>query len=186
MISRHVSSLFGQVQLSDHTWKTAGAPPLLTKPAMLHGMTLYPQQPVEAASDEEGSNVLTEQKIQSIQHLQSAAIGLSYDVESGITGLQNLMMQMDAIPSSEWLDLKKTKQTVQTSHVQIKTSGNGHIQVEQSNRAETTTVKRSGMENMLRILTVVVMLFIAAFAFYTLYLRLTMKKRIFKERKLGG
>ncbi|WGD97928.2 DUF2334 domain-containing protein [Bacillus safensis] len=186
VISRHVSSLFGQVQLSDHTWKTAGAPPLLTKPAMLHGMTLYPQQPVEAASDEEGSNVLTEQKIQSIQHLQSAAIGLSYDVESGITGLQNLMMQMDAIPSSEWLDLKKTKQTVQTSHVQIKTSGNGHIQVEQSNRAETTTVKRSGMENMLRILTVVVMLFIAAFAFYTLYLRLTMKKRIFKERKLGG
>ena len=66
----------------------------------------------------------------------------------------------------EWLDLKKKKQNKQqTPHVQIKTSGNGHIQVEQSNRAETKTVKRSGMENMLRILTVVVMLFIAAFAF---------------------
>jgi len=42
------------------------------------------------------------------------------------------------------------------------------------------------MENMLRILTMVVLLFIVAFAFYTLYLRLTMKKRIFKERKSGG
>ncbi|MEH3001618.1 DUF2334 domain-containing protein [Bacillus pumilus] len=186
VISRHVSSLFGQVQLSDRTWKTVGAPPLVTSPAMLHGMTLYPQRPVETASDQEYSNVLTEQTIQSMQHLQSAAIGLSYDVESGIAGLQELITQMEAIPSSEWLDLKKTKQTVQTAHVKIQTSGNGHIQVEQSDIAETKTVKRSGIENMLRILTVVVMLFIAAFALYTLYLRLTMKKRIFKERKLGG
>ncbi|MFJ6206344.1 DUF2334 domain-containing protein [Bacillus pumilus] len=186
VISRHVSSLFGQVQLSDRTWKTVGAPPLVTSPAMLHGMTLYPQRPVETASDQEYSNVLTEQTIQSMQHLQSAAIGLSYDVESGIAGLQELITQMEAIPSSEWLDLKKTKQTVQTEHVKIQTSGNGHIQVEQSDIAETKTVKRSGIENMLRILTVVVMLFIAAFALYTLYLRLTMKKRIFKERKLGG
>ncbi|PRS36240.1 hypothetical protein C6Y02_15730 [Bacillus sp. NMCC4] len=186
VISRHVSSLFGQVQLSERTWKTVGAPPLVTSPAMLHGMTLFPQRPVETASDQEDSNVLTEQTIQSMQHLQSAAIGLSYDVESGIAGLQQLMTQMEAIPSSEWLDLKKTKQTVQTAHVKIQTSGNGHIQVEQSDIVETKTVKRSGMENMLRILTVVVMLFIAAFALYTLYLRLTMKKRIFKERKLGG
>ncbi|UCZ71396.1 DUF2334 domain-containing protein [Bacillus pumilus] len=186
VISRHVSSLFGQVQLSERTWKTVGAPPLVTSPAMLHGMTLFPQRPVEKASDQEDSNVLTEQTIQSVQHLQSAAIGLSYDVESGIAGLQQLMTQMEAIPSSEWLDLKKTKQTVQTAHVKIQTSGNGHIQVEQSDIVETKTVKRSGMENMLRILTVVVMLFIAAFALYTLYLRLTMKKRIFKERKLGG
>ncbi|KPN12951.1 hypothetical protein AKG37_13730 [Bacillus australimaris] len=186
VISRHMSSLFGQVQLSNHTWKAVGAPPLVTTPAMLHGMTLYPQQSVAPASDQAGSNVLTEQTIQSSQHLQSAAIGLSYNVESGIAGLQDLITQMEAIPSSEWLDLKKTKQMVQTSHVQIKTSGNGHIQVQESNLAETKTVKRSGMEKMLRILTVVVMLFIAAFAFYTLYLRLTMKKRIFKERKLGG
>ncbi|MGG1697478.1 DUF2334 domain-containing protein [Bacillus zhangzhouensis] len=186
VISRHVSSLFGQVQLSDLTWKTSGAPPFMARPAMLHGMTLYPEQPVDTASDQEGSNVLTEQTIQSMQHIQSATIGLSYDVESGIDGLQDLMTQLEAIPSSEWLDLKKTKQTVQTEHVQIKTSGNGQIQVQQSNIAETKTVKRSGMENMLRILTVVVLLFIVAFAFYTLYLRLTMKKRIFKERKSGG
>ncbi|MFP3419565.1 DUF2334 domain-containing protein [Bacillus sp. SIMBA_154] len=186
VISRHVSSLFGQVQLSDRTSKTSGAPPFMTTPAMLHGMTLYPEQRVDTASDQENSNVLTEQTIQSMQHLQSAMIGMSYDVESGVDGLQDLMTQMEAIPSSEWLDLKKTKQTVQTAHVQIKTSGNGHIQVQQSNIAETKTVKRSGMENMLRILTVVVLLFIVAFAFYTLYLRLTMKKRIFKERKSGG
>ncbi|MCY7541200.1 hypothetical protein MH147_19355 [Bacillus pumilus] len=56
-----------------------------------------------------------------MQHIQSAAIGLSYDVEAGIDGLQDVITQMDAIPSSEWLDLKKTKQTVQTQNVQIKT-----------------------------------------------------------------
>ncbi|AMM96263.1 DUF2334 domain-containing protein [Bacillus pumilus] len=186
VISKHVSSLFGQVQLSDRTWKSVGASPLVTSPAMLHGMTLYPQRQFEQASDQKSSNVLTEQTIQSVQHLQSAAMGLSYDVELGIAGLQDVITQMEAIPSSDWLDIKKTKQTVQTAHVKIQTSGNGHIQVEQSNIAETKTVKRSGMENVLRILTVVVMLFIAAFALYTLYLRLTMKKRIFKERKLGG
>ncbi|WP_342495236.1 DUF2334 domain-containing protein [Bacillus sp. FSL K6-0046] len=186
VISRHVSSLFGQVQLSDRTWKTRSASPFLSTPAMLHGMTLYPEQSIDIASDQEGANILTEQTIQSLQHIQSAAIGLSYDVEAGIDGLQDVITQMDAIPSSEWLDLKKTKQTVQTQNVQIKTAGNGHIQIEQSNIAEPKTNKRSGMENMLRILTVVVLLFIVAFAFYTLYLRLTMKKRIFKERKSGG
>ncbi|MGJ5836984.1 DUF2334 domain-containing protein [Bacillus sp. G402] len=186
VISRHVSSLFGQVQLSDRTWKTRSASPFLTTPAMLHGMTLYPEQSIDTASDQEGANILTEQTIQSMQHIQSAAIGLSYDVEAGIDGLQDVITQMDAIPSSEWLDLKKTKQTVQTQNVQIKTAGNGHIQIEQSNIAEPKTHKRSGMENMLRILTMVVLLFIVAFAFYTLYLRLTMKKRIFKERKSGG
>jgi len=186
VISRHVSSLFGQVQLSDRTWKTRSASPFLSTPAMLHGMTLYPEQSIDTASDQEGANILTEQTIQSMQHIQSAAIGLSYDVEAGIDGLQDVITQMDAIPSSEWLDLKKTKQTVQTQNVQIKTAGNGHIQIEQSNIAEPKTNKRSGMENMLRILTMVVLLFIVAFAFYTLYLRLTMKKRIFKERKSGG
>lgn len=186
VISRHVSSLFGQVQLSDRTWKTRSASPFLTTPAMLHGMTLYPEQSIDTASDQEGANILTEQTIQSMQHIQSAAIGLSYDVEAGVDGLQDVITQMDAIPSSEWLDLKKTKQTVQTQNVQIKTAGNGHIQIEQSNIAEPKTHKRSGMENMLRILTMVVLLFIVAFAFYTLYLRLTMKKRIFKERKSGG
>ncbi|MEK4844801.1 DUF2334 domain-containing protein [Bacillus sp. FSL W8-0183] len=186
VISRHVSSLFGQVQLSDRTWKTRSASPFLSTPAMLHGMTLYPEQSIDTASDQKGAIILTEQTIQSLQHIQSAAIGLSYDVEAGIDGLQDVITQMDAIPSSEWLDLKKTKQTVQTQNIQIKTAGNGHIQIEQSNIAETKTNKRSGMENMLRILTVVVLLFIVAFAFYTLYLRLTMKKRIFKERKSGG
>lgn len=186
VISRHVSSLFGQVQLSDRTWKTSSASPFLSTPAMLHGMTLYPEQSIDTASDQEGANILTEQTIQSLQHIQSAAIGLSYDVEAGIDGLQDVITQMDAIPSSEWLDLKKTKQTVQTQNVQIKTTGNGHIQIEQSNIAEPKTHKRSGMENMLRMLTMVVLLFIVAFAFYTLYLRLTMKKRIFKERKSGG
>lgn len=186
VISRHMSSLFGQVQLSDRTWKTRSASPFLSTPAMLHGMTLYPEQSIDTASDQEGANILTEQTIQSLQHIQSAAIGLSYDVEAGIDGLQDVITQMDAIPSSEWLDLKKTKQTVQTQNVQIKTAGNGQIQIEQSNIAEPKTNKRSGMENMLRILTMVVLLFIVAFAFYTLYLRLTMKKRIFKERKSGG
>lgn len=186
VISRHVSSLFGQVQLSDRTWKTRSASPFLSTPAMLHGMTLYPEQSIDTASDQEGANILTEQTIQSMQHIQSAAIGLSYDVEAGIDGLQDVITQMDAIPSSEWLDLKKTKQTVQTQNVQIKTAGNGQIQIKQSNIAEPKTNKRSGMENMLRILTMVVLLFIVAFAFYTLYLRLTMKKRIFKERKSGG
>ncbi|QKL20544.1 DUF2334 domain-containing protein [Bacillus altitudinis] len=186
VISRHVSSLFGQVQLSDRTWKTRSASPFLSTPAMLHGMTLYPELSIDTASDQEGVNILAEQTIQSMQHIQSAAIGLSYDVEAGIDGLQDVITQMDAIPSSEWLDLKKTKQTVETPHVQIKTTGNGHIQIEQSNIAEPKTNKRSGMENMLRMLTMVVLLFIVAFAFYTLYLRLTMKKRIFKERKSGG
>ncbi|MCY7437788.1 DUF2334 domain-containing protein [Bacillus altitudinis] len=186
VISRHMSSLFGQVQLSDRTWKSSSESPFLSTPAMLHGMTLYPEQSIDTASDQEGAIILTEQTIQSMQHIQSAAIGLSYDVEAEIDGLQDVITQMDAIPSSEWLDLKKTKQTVQTQNVQIKTAGNGHIQIEQSNIAEPKTNKRSGMENMLRILTVVVLLFIVAFAFYTLYLRLTMKKRIFKERKSGG
>ncbi|MFJ5965630.1 DUF2334 domain-containing protein [Bacillus sp. NPDC093026] len=185
VISQYFSSLFGQVQLSDKTWRTSGAPPYTTTPAMLHGMTLYPEQPWDAKTGN-ADTVYQAEQILSMQHIQSPTIGLSYQADAGIAKLTDLITHMEAIPSSEWLNLKKTKQSVQTQNVQIKASGNGHIQVHQSNIAETKTVKRSGMENMLRILIVIVLLFIVTFMFYTLYLRLTMKKRIFKERKSGG
>ncbi|MFS0655918.1 DUF2334 domain-containing protein [Bacillus sp. 179-C3.3 HS] len=186
VISQFVTSLFGQVQLTDETWNMRGESPYITTPAMLHGMSLYPEQPIDSASNQNDSLYQTEQIIQSMQHLSSFTMGVSYQAEAGLEGLQALITQMEVIPSSEWLELKKTRQSVQTEHVQIKTTGDGHIQVKQSNLPQAQTVKRSGMENLLLILTVVVLLFIVAFAFYTLYLRLTMKKRIFKERKSVG
>ena len=152
---------------------------------MLHGMTLYPEQSIDTASDQEGANILAEQTIQSMQHIQSGAIGLSYDVEAGIDGLQELITQMDAIPSSEWLDLKKTKQTVETPHVQIKTTGNGHIQIEQSNIAEPKQTNEAGWKICFECSQ-----WWCCSLLWHLLLHIVFKaddeKRIFKERKSGG
>ncbi|MGE6632077.1 DUF2334 domain-containing protein [Bacillus sp. NPDC077027] len=184
--SRYFSSLFGQVQLTDDTWKTMSAPPYVSTPASLHGMTLYPEQlgyVDPTAADPIGQ---AEQAISAMQHIQDQIAGAFYHTYLGLEYLPDLISQMESLPQSEWLDLKRTKQTVQTPNVKIETTGNGHIQVHQSKEILTNSPKRSGMEKVLLLLTGVVFLFIVMFILYTLYLRLTMKKRIFKERKTRG
>lgn len=96
---------------------------------------------------------------------------------------------MERIPDSEWLDLKKTKQTVKTDKVEIHTSGDGTIQVKNGVSPIYEFFdhhRQTPLEKALWILSAVVLLFVIMFVSYTFYLRATLKKRIFKERRSLG
>ncbi|ASB91430.1 MULTISPECIES: DUF2334 domain-containing protein [Bacillus] len=187
--SQYFSSIIGQVQLSDATWKTSGTGPFVTKPAMLHGMTLYPETlGYVDASDQNPLGSIEEHTSQMID-FEGGVAGAFYHPYLGMTYLPELVDQMERIPNSRWLDLKKTKQTVKTDKVEIHTNGNGTIQVNSKVNAVEKFFdhhQQSPLEKALWILSAVVLLFVVMFVSYTLYLRATLKKRIFKERKSRG
>ncbi|WP_458117688.1 DUF2334 domain-containing protein [Bacillus sp. PK6-026] len=187
--SQYFTSLFGQVQLSDTTWKTSGAGPFVTKPAILHGMTLYPETIGYVDQSDQNPLGKVEERISQMIDFEGGVAGAFYHPYLGMKYLPELVDQMERIPNSEWLDIKKTKQTVKTDKVEIHTSGDGTIQVKSKVSAIETFFdhhQQSPLEKALWILSLIVLLFVVMFVSYTLYLRATLKKRIFKERKNRG
>ncbi|MEK5503969.1 DUF2334 domain-containing protein [Bacillus sp. FSL M8-0168] len=187
--SEYFSSIFGQVQLSDTTWKTSGTAPFVTKPAMLHGMTLYPETLgyVDASAENPLGGV--DERISQMIDFEGGVAGAFYHPYLGMKYLPELVDQMERIPNSEWLDIKKTKQTVKTDKVEIHTNGDGTIHVKNKVNAVEEFFdhhQQSPLEKALWILSAIVLLFVVMFVIYTLYLRATLKKRIFKERKSRG
>lgn len=187
--SQYFTSLLGQVQLSDTTWKTSGAGPFVTKPAILHGMTLYPETIGYVDQSDQNPLGKVEERISQMIDFEGGVAGAFYHPYLGMKYLPELVDQMERIPNSEWLDIKKTKQTVKTDKVEIHTSGDGTIQVKSKVSAIETFFdhhQQSPLEKALWILSLIVLLFVVMFVSYTLYLRATLKKRIFKERKNRG
>lgn len=187
--SQYFSSMFGQVQLSNTTWKTSGASPFLTKPAMLHGMTLYPETIGFVDTSKQNPLGDMQENISQMIDFEGGVAGGFYHPYLGMKYLPELVDQMERIPDSEWLDLKKTKQTVKTDKVEIHTSGDGTIQVKNGVSAVGEFFdhhRQTPLEKALWILSAVVLLFVIMFVSYTFYLRATLKKRMFKERRSLG
>lgn len=189
LASDYFSSIFGQIQLSDTTWKTSGTAPFLTTPSMLHGMTLYPETIGFVDTSDQNPLGDIEDHISLMINFEGGVAGGFYHPYLGMKYLPELVDQMERIPNGEWLDLKKTKQTVKTDKVKITTNGDGTIHVENKLNFFTEFVKhhqQSPLEKALWILSAVVLLFVVMFVMYTFYLRATLKKRIFKERRNLG
>lgn len=187
--SQYFTSIFGQVQLSSTTWKTSGAPPFVTAPSMLHGMTLYPETIGFVDTSKQNPLGEMEEHISRMIDFEGGVAGGFYHPYLGMKYLPELVDQMERIPDSEWLDLKKTKQTVKTDKVEIHTSGDGMIQVKNGVSAIDEFFdhhRQTPLEKALWILSAVVLLFVIMFVSYTFYLRVTLKKRIFKERRSLG
>ncbi|MEC0829348.1 DUF2334 domain-containing protein, partial [Bacillus atrophaeus] len=160
-----------------------------TTPSMLHGMTLYPETIGFVDTSDQNPLGDIEDHISRMINFEGGVAGGFYHPYLGMKYLPELVDQMERIPNGEWLDLKKTKQTVKTDKVKITTNGDGTIHVENKLNFFTEFVKhhqQSPLEKALWILSAVVLLFVVMFVMYTFYLRATLKKRIFKERRNLG
>ena len=118
-----------------------GAPPFVSKPAMLDGMTLYPETIGYADNSKENPLGDMENHISQMIDFGGGVAGGFYHPYLGMKYLPELVNQMERIPGGEWLDLKKTKQTVTSDSVRIKTDGDGTIHVE--NKIHPITVFQS-------------------------------------------
>lgn len=129
---------------------------------------------------------------QSIRHMNKApgsTIGIQYPSYLGAHHVQELVELLNKQVELEWLDFRKTAQLVQTSKVSIMQSANGEQKIQLSftklDRLKKMFDERP-FEVVLWLLVIIVSLFVIVFFMNTLRLRITLRKRLFEERKSNG
>ncbi|QOV09628.1 DUF2334 domain-containing protein [Viridibacillus arvi] len=188
IIAQHFTSIFGQVQLSDDTWKRMGAPLMISKPSLLSDMTLYPETIgfIDPSRPEPLKEM--EEKIKKVQQVPGSVIGGFYHPYLGMEYLPEMVSLIEEVPNLEWLDLRKSKQIVQSENTMIQQE-DGELKVV-SNIKWTDKVKQRMGENpfemVLWILAIIVALFVIAFFIYVVSLRTKLRKRLFEERNING
>lgn len=127
--SEYFSTYVGQLQLSDMHWTNMDTTPNISKPAMLHGMTLLPETIGYVQPDDEEAVEKMMARAETYQIPEGGMIGGFYHPYLGIEGLKELVGEMKTIPDIEWIDLKEMENTVAVENVSI-TSGGGEIQAD--------------------------------------------------------
>ncbi|MEK5331501.1 hypothetical protein [Lysinibacillus sp. FSL W8-0992] len=131
----------------------------------------------------------TQQSIRNINKAPGSTIGIQYPSYLGAHHVQELVELLNKQVQLEWLDFRKTEQFVQTSNVSIMQSANGEQKIQLSftklDRLKKMFDERP-FEVVLWLLVIIVSLFVIVFFMNTLRLRITLRKRLFEERKSNG
>lgn len=183
--SNYFSSIFGQIQLSNDDWQLMSTPLIVSKPAILNGMMLYPEtigyiDP--SVNDPIGE---LEKNINRVTQVPGAMLGGFYHPYLGIDYLKEMVALLQKVPNIKWLDLKHTKQFVKSSLVEIELPGDGAIFV--NSKLTWDYELREYMNNKpfevsLWIIVLVTAIFILIFIIYIMTFRLRYRKRLFEER----
>ncbi|MGG0665128.1 DUF2334 domain-containing protein [Viridibacillus arvi] len=188
IIAQHFTSIFGQVQLSDDTWKRMGAPLLISKPSLLSDMTLYPETIGFIDPSRQEPLKEMEEKIKKVQQVPGSVIGGFYHPYLGMEYLPEMVSLIEEVPNLEWLDLRKSKQIVQSENIMIQQE-DGELKVVSHIKWADKVKQRMGenpFEMVLWILAIIVALFVIAFFIYVVSLRTKLRKRLFEERNING
>lgn len=181
----YFTSIFGQVQFSDDTWELMRAPLIPSKPAILSGMTLYPEtigfiDPTLADPYE-----TMEKEIERLKTVPGSMIGGFYHPYIGLEYLPRMVQLIESVPNMEWLDLRKTNQLTQTAHYTVRQEAGKALEVSMDLTLMDRVykkVERNPFDFLLWTLAITVSLVIIAFFAYVLVLRTRLRKRLFKER----
>ena len=164
------------------------APLFISKPAILSGMTLYPEKigyidPALPDPFQEMENSVTK-----LQEVPGSVIGGFYHPYLGVEYLAEVIRLMESVPNMEWLDYSTTNQHVTSERVTIIQNAKG-IEV-QSTITEFgqlfENVKENPFQSMLWLIVFIVTGFLTVFFTYVVNLRFRLKKRLFKERPNSG
>ncbi|GAE94572.1 hypothetical protein JCM21714_3742 [Gracilibacillus boraciitolerans JCM 21714] len=154
VVSEHFSTYVGQVQISDHNWKSMTTVPYISSPTFFHGMQLLPETLGFLANDTKNNRNKTDAEI-ALENKQEKEMALENIKENakhhqllrdgtlaaffhpyllnekgfGLESFKELMNDLEKIEGIEWIDLKKIKNKSQTEHIII-ASGNGQITTE--------------------------------------------------------
>lgn len=185
LTANHFSNVFGQIQWSNTEWEVMGTTPYVSKPSLLHGMTLYPETIGYVRTDlprpvEEMRRARDELLI-----VRESMIGGFYHPYIGMEHLADLVDMMESTPGFQWLDLRDQNEWVRTEDVSIQAS-NGEISLQDNRSPLWSQLKlnmpNSFLEKSLWALVIVTFTAVLMFLTYTLYLRTQRKKRLFQER----
>lgn len=187
--SQYFSSIFGQIQLSDDNWMEMNNPLFVAKPNILSGMTIYPETIgfIDPSLVNPYQNM--EKEINRLQTVPGSVIGGFYHSYLGVDYLPQMIKLIESVPNMEWLDLRKTTQSVQTEFVKITQEPEKQLVVSSNISIVTRMFQRvegRPFELVLWALTFIVAMFVLVFFTYVLSLRTRLRKRLFEERKKHG
>ena len=185
LTSEHFSNVFGQVQWSNTDWEVMGTTPYISKPSLLHGMTLYPETIGYVRTDIPRPVEDMRRARDELMMVRESMIGGFYHPYIGTEHLADLVNMMESTPGFRWFNLREQAEWVRTDDVSI-TNNNGILTVK-DNRTRVISQLRlylpnSFLERALLALALVTLVAVLTFLVYTLYLRTQRKKRLFKER----
>lgn len=130
-----------------------------------------------------------QQSIRKVNNAPGSTIGIQFPSYLGAHHVKELVELLNKQVQLEWLDFRKTEQFVQTSKVSIMQSANGEQKIQLSftnlDRLKKMFDERP-FEVVLWLLVIIVSLFVIVFFMNTLRLRITLRKRLFEERKSNG
>lgn len=190
VISEYFSSIFGKLQLDDRHWKVMDSPPYVTTAEHVNGMTIYPEtigfvDPLLPNSIQKIENLIQQAAI-----VRDGVIGGFYHPYLGLDHLPPLIHAIEKIPNVTWLDLKQTKQHVNSERVEIISNDTGEVVVKNDLSWRDEWKKKlfsvTWFEKILWLVTFIVFMFVCMFFGFSVYLRSRVRKRLFRERKTFG
>lgn len=157
--------------------------------SQIDSRTIYPVTVGTIANTDNNPLYPVKQKIKLLLKVPSSIIGIQYPAYFNASYVEELAVYLSEHPQIELLNLRQTKQQVTSKNVSIKQHENG----EQTIQLAFTKIERlkilfeeRPVELILWALILIVSLFVTLFFISTLRLRITLRKRLFEERKTNG
>ncbi|WP_208588478.1 DUF2334 domain-containing protein [Gracilibacillus suaedae] len=184
--SQYFSALFGQIQASDNNWQVMIDPLFIGNPAILQGMTLYPE--TVGYVDLQYSDPLSVMKenIDKVLEVPGSVVGGFFHPYLGTDYLEEMVSELESIPNLEWIDIAEYGHHVTTDSIQVNTTVNGEIDVvkfDQERRNWLDKIKEKPFESVLWGIVFITAIFTCLFMIHLATLRLQYRKRLFEERE---
>lgn len=185
LLSQYFDAIVGRVQMGDDMALITNSP-VITSANYLYGMTYYP----ETIGYYNPNNPLTigdmKRKINEISVIRDGVFSSSFHPYLGVEEFKRYFAVYEALPNVEWIDWKQERLTVETEHAKWYIDENDRLGTYMNKQAIESIIRADGndvTEYILWSITIVVSLFVLLFLAITLYLRLTVRKKLFNERR---
>lgn len=179
-MSKKTSSFIGNIQFGDSI-NDIVLQPTIFQSKLLNGVTVFPinLQP----------NKSMDGQLKQLQLIDGAFAGVKVHVDDSLEILNSTIQKMDQLPSFQWVVPAEIQGKIQSDLVMITPTPNGETKVEKPNKLSfqlKMLYKNNLFEFVLWILFGLVLLFVILFFLNVIRLRISLKKRLFEERKPNG
>ncbi|RNB85519.1 polysaccharide deacetylase family protein [Brevibacillus panacihumi] len=190
--SRYFSYLLGQVQFNQTDWHQMGAPPTISKPGFLHGMTLLP----ETVGYYDPNSLTPLQDIRDnarqISFVRDGVIGMFFHPYLGVEPLKEMITYVETLPDVTWIDVRKmagldaVEEAHDTAVARQEEEPAQSIEAELVEKTVTFLQEDSWTQRILWGIVALVTCMVLLFSLYTWRNRANLRKQLFMERDLDG
>ncbi|HZG81572.1 MAG TPA: polysaccharide deacetylase family protein [Brevibacillus sp.] len=190
--SRYFSYLLGQVQFNQTDWHQMGAPPYISKPAFLHGMTLLPETVGYYDPNSPTPMQDIRENARQVSFVRDGVIGMFFHPYLGVEPLKEMIAYVETLPDVTWIDVRKmagyhvAEEAHDTAVAQPEEELAQSIEAELMEKIVTFLREDSWTQRILWGIVALVTCMVLLFTLYTWRNRANLRKQLFMERDLDG